>query len=484
MLSIRKEDKILLKAVFRFSQSQKVKLYIVGGYLRDILLNRQKENPDIDFSIKKGAIKFAKALSKKIKAGFVVLDKERGCCRLIKKIKDKIYTLDFADFRGSDLGQDLLHRDFTINAIALSLDKAISEKNFDKWLIDPELGRQDIKAKILRRVNKRSFDEDGLRILRAFSLASIFGFRIEKETLKQIKLKKTKLSGVSYERIRDELFKILSRPCAYQYLSQLDKLGILKTIMPEIEIMRGVKQGPYHHLDVLMHAFETLRQVEIIIEEKKNNKEISGYLNQVISGERKRLALVKLAAFLHDIGKPEALRYENGKTIFHGHERVGAILSEKIGEKFKLSNDELKALKKMVFWHLRPGYLADMHSLSARAKFRYFRDCAQEGASVLLISLADQRSTRGPLTSRQSRQRHEKAVSILLKEYFKKQKEQKLSRLVNGNDLMDKLKIAPGILVGRILSELEELQAAGTIKTKEDALRLAAKIKNRERRGG
>ncbi len=470
------EVKNLLKDIQRFARAKKVRLYLVGGYLRDILLKREKDNPDIDFCLKKGAINFARALREQIRAGFVVLDKEHGCARLVKRIKDKVYTLDFTDLRGKDLNADLLHRDFTVNAMALGLEDILAG-NLDDKLIDPRGGRKDLKAKIIRMVAKKAFDEDPLRILRAFSLSAIFGFGIDKETLKLVKVKKGKLSGISCERIRDELFKILERPDAFGHLLKLDQLGILKIIIPEIELMRGVEQGPYHHLDVWKHTLETIKQLESVLEGNKNNKDIRDYLNEIICAERKRRALIKLGALLHDIGKPQARRRQEGKTMFHGHERIGADIMEVVAKRLKLSNDELQALEKMIFWHLRPGYLADNEDISARAKFRYFRDAAREGVSTLLISIADQRATRGPLTSDESRITHEKVCFNLIREYFKKLKEKKkLPRLINGDDLIERLKLTPSPLIGKILSEIEELQAIGKIKTKKQALVAAKRL--------
>lgn len=466
----------MLKAVSRFAGERKVQLYLVGGYLRDILLKREKDNPDMDFCLKKGAIKFGRELAGKIKAGFVVLDKEHGCCRLVKNIKGKAYTLDFTDFRGRTLEEDLLHRDFTINCLAVELEKAANAHPLNEALIDLYGGRPDLKAKLIKAVFKKSFDEDPLRILRAFSLACIFGFKIDKNTLNLIRLKKNKLSAVSSERIRDELFKILGSDAAFDYLNRMDKLKILKIILPESEVMRAVKQGPYHHLDVFRHALETLRQLEMIIQEFKRNNQMQDYLNEVISGQRRRLGLIKLAAFLHDVGKPQTMRRKAGKTIFHGHERVGADITETVAKRLKLSNDETNALKKMVFWHLRPGFMADNPLLTARAKYRYFRDTASEAAAVLLLSLADQRATRGRLTSQEARARHEKVVACLIKEGFRKRKEKPVVRLINGDDLLKKFKLQPSPLIGKILSGIEELQATGRIKTRKQALQAAQRI--------
>jgi len=463
------EAERLLKDIHHFAKARKVRLYLVGGILRDLLLKRKKENLDLDFCLKRGAISFGRSLNKKIKAGFVVLDKEHGACRLVKKIKDKTYTLDFTDFRGPTLEKDLLHRDFTINAIAQELGKP-------EALIDPYQGREDLKLKRLRVINKKAFVEDPLRILRAFSFSSILGFKIDRETKRLIKLQKGRLSKVSGERIRDELFKILDGSKAFVYLSELDRLGILKVIFPEIEMMRGLRQGPYHHLDVWRHTLETVKQLEGLIPRVKKNKDIEDYLNKVISADRRRSALIKLGALLHDIGKPRALRREDGKTKFHGHERIGLEMSENIIERLRLSNDELQTLKKMVLWHLRPGYLADNEELTKRAIFRYFRDAGPESVSVLLISIADQRATKGRLTTQGSRIQHEKVVFRLIREYFRRQKEKKLPRLINGDDLIKKFKLEPSPLIGKVLSEVEELQAIGKIKTRSEAIEAAGEI--------
>ncbi len=474
------KDRELLKNIYNFAKARKIKLYLVGGILRDILLGREKENPDFDFCLKKRAINFAKMLSRELRAGFVILDKEHGACRVVYpvrgRLKDKICTLDFTDFRGKTLEEDLLHRDFTINAIALELEKVFTRPDLDNSLIDPYNGRVDLKQKIIKVVNKKAFPEDPLRILRTFSFSSILGFKINAQTLKSAKLYKNKLSHVSCERIRDELFKIFDNPNTFDYLIMLEEMKILSIIFPEIEKMRGLNQGPYHHLDIWQHSLETVKQLELLIKQFKNNKDIQNYLNEVISSQRQRRALIKLGALLHDIGKPDALRREEGKIKFHGHERIGSQISKEIAKRLKLSNDELDSLEKMVFWHLRPGYLGDNKTVSRRASFRYFRDTAKEAVSTLLISLADQRSTRGPLTTEESRVQHEKICRSLIKEYFRKLKEKKLPRLISGNDLMKKFKLEPSPLIGKILTEVEELQAIGKIKYKKDALGFAGKM--------
>lgn len=466
----------LLKIVLKLAQKRKVKLYLVGGYLRDILLARLKKNPDFDFAVRKGAINFGRDLAKKTKSGFVVLDKVHGACRLVKKLNDKIYTLDFTDYRGKNLREDLLHRDFTINSLALDLEELFKEENLANSLIDYYSGKQDLKRKIIKVTNKGSFSEDPLRILRAFSFSCILGFKIDKQTLKLLKLERNKLTTVSFERIRDELFKIFDMPNAYDFLTELDKLKILEIIFPEIKNMRGIGQGPYHHLDVWQHTLETVKQIEILIGQLKNNRKIQDYLNENISADRRKYSLIKLGAFLHDVGKPKALRREDGKIKFHGHERIGLDIAEDICRRLKLSNGEINSLRKMILCHLRPGFLADTEILTKRAKFRFFRDAQDEAISVLLISVADQRATKGSLTTNTSRFNQEKLAFGLIKEYFRKKQEKKTPRLINGDDLIKVFKLEPSPLIGKVLGEVEELQAIGKIKTKKEALSAARKF--------
>ena len=151
-------------------------------------------------------------------------------------------------------------------------------------------------------------------------------------------------------------------------------------------------------------------------------------------------------------------------------------MTEDIARRLKLSNDEIGMLKRIVAMHLRPGYLADNEKPTERAKFRYFRDGGSEAIAVLLISLADQRATKGPLTTAASRVNHERLVARFLREYFKKIKEEKTVRLIDGHVLIKEFNLAPSPLIGNVLSELEELQAIGKIKTREEALKAARKF--------
>lgn len=466
----------LLKIVSNIAKQNKREVYLVGGFLRDLMLGRKKDILDLDFSVDKEAINLAKKVAKKLRASFVLLDKKHGSSRVVLNRQDKQFTLDFTDFRGPTIKKDLFRRDFTINTLAVNLADINCRVPLSKIILDPYSAIKDLNAKIVRMVSGFSFKDDPLRIVRTFSMASIFGFKIEPGTLAHIKNYKRKLSKVAYERMRDEFFKILDNDKAVDYLKLMDEFDVLNKIIPEIEIMRAVKQGPYHHLDVWAHSLEALAQLEQLLCQLKSDKKIQDYLSCEITPGRTRRSLIKLAAVLHDVGKPETLVEKDGRTIFHGHERVGRDYVKVIAERLKLSNSEKDALGKIVFWHLRPGYLADVKAITERAIFRFFRDTGNESVSILLLSIADQRATRGPLTSNVSRKRHEKVSTDLIKRFFRKQKEKKLPRLISGDDLISKLKLEPSPLFKKILFEIEEAQAEGSIKTKKQALELAKKI--------
>ena len=463
---ILKRDYIL--QIISLSKQKKRKLYLVGGFLRDAILGRQKEIIDLDFAVDRGAIDLARSFANRTKSGFVVLDKEHGCARVVFDG----HTLDFTDFRGKDLKGDLLHRDFTINTLALPLP---CKNNINVSLVDHCRAKKDLKQGIIRMTSKLSFVEDPLRILRAFSLSAIFNFKIESKTLQLAKKKKKSLAEVSSERIRDELFKILNVPNSYTFINNLDKAGILSIIIPQIELMRNMKQGAYHHLDVWRHSLETLRQFDNLLSEIKD-EDICGYLKEIIVGDRKRTQMLRLVCLLHDIGKPQAFKAKEGKTIFHGHERIGRDISEAISDRLKLSTREKLSIETMIFWHLRPGYLADNIVLTERAKFRYFRDAGDEAISILLLSISDQRATRGPMADPKSRIKHEKVAFDLMKEYFVRKRQKKFVCLINGNDLIKTLKLKPSPLFKIILQEIEESQAEGKVKTKKEALALAKKL--------
>lgn len=464
-----------LQIICDIARRRKVDAHLVGGFLRDYCVGIFKT--DFDFAVEKDALDFARLFARRIKGAFVVLDQDRGCARVVKKSGGKIWTFDFADFRAKSFREDLRHRDFTINTLSVDLRALNGSDEILDVLADARNGLKDIRSKCIRMVSARAFRDDPLRLLRGFSLSAALGFRIEKNTLSRMRMAGTLLPTVSCERIRDELFKILETPRAAAVLKAMDNAGVLDRAIPQVKVMYHCAQrGTYHHLDVWPHSLETVVQLEGVIEEMRGNPDVVDYLNESLGGRRTRRALLKLAALVHDIGKPETRKKEKKRLTFYRHEHVGKNIVTHIAKMLKLSTGERHALEDMVFWHLRPGYLSNFRRPSEKAVYRYLRDTRREAAGILLLSLADQRATRGPLSTPRHEKHHARICLNLLKLYFDKKKEKPFTRLIDGHDVIKRLSLPPSPLIGKILAEVTEKQVLGKIKTRKEALALAEEI--------
>ncbi len=464
------------------ARARRIKIYLVGGFLRNYFLGRsvkRNEVLDFDFAVSRDALKVARLFARRIKGAFVLLDQGRGCARVVKKERPGTLIFDFADFRARTLRGDLAHRDFTINALCVDIQDLGKITDLFKILLNFKRSARDLKAKTIRMVSRRSFKEDPLRLMRAFSLKAAFDLTIEPKTLKRIKQDRDLLKSVSSERVRDELFKILATSRAAENLKAMDRIGLLSVVIPQIRVMYDVPQGGYHHLDVWPHSLETVHQLEKVFLKLKGPEDLWAYLNEKLGGDHPRFALMKLAALLHDIGKPETKKQEKDRMSFHGHEHVGKSIVRHVARMLKISRRECYCLEDMVRWHLRPGYLSDFKNPSERSIFRYFRDTKEEAVGILLLSLADQRSTRGPLTSEEDQRHHERIVMRLIDKYFKEKRKKPFVRLINGHDLINELKLMPSPLFAKILKAVEEKQVVGEIETREEALEFARGIVER-----
>jgi putative nucleotidyltransferase with HDIG domain len=457
--------------------NEKNDLWLVGGVLRDLYLGKKKVYRDFDFCVEKNTLKFVKKFSSAVNAKFIILDEEQETYRVIVKENDSVRYYDFTAMRGKSLAEDLKCRDFTVNSLGVSL------KDSECRLIDLCGSCRDLKSGILRSVSGKVFADDPLRILRGFSFMANYGFTIDKKTLSAMKKYKRLLKNVSGERLGEEFLKIFNGADSFKAVKLLSDTHILDEIIPFVSSARGVTQGDYHHLDVWRHSLETLRCFErLCVACLKKDKLVFDYLNEELAQNRRRIQIVKLACLLHDIGKPKAKAMKDKKTIFYGHEEIGRKICRKVALRLKLSSRERDVLGNLVFWHLRPGYLADTKTPTARAVYRYFRDTAEEGVSVSLLSLADWRATRGKLTRSGDRKNHDRVMLGLVGHYFAQKAKKPLPKIIDGYDIMKTFKLKPSPLVGVILNAVKEEQALGNINDKAGALLLAAR--EIEKRGG
>ncbi len=453
------------------AQNKKTGIWLVGGFLRDVALGRIDDLYDFDFCVEKNVLPLVKLFSKRINSKFIVLDEGEGAYRVILKKNSRIYTYDFTLIRAGSIREDLNLRDFTINTLAFDLFGPEQE------ILDYFGGLSDIRNKIIKSPEEEVLRNDPLRILRGFSFMVNYGFNIATSTKKAMVKYKKLIDNVSRERVNEELFKIFASLHSYQALKLMDDLRIIDEVIPQITKMREVHQGGYHHLDVWGHSLETLKEFELLYQKYiTRNKEILNYLNEPLAENRPRAEIIKLACILHDIGKPIAKNKKGKRTIFHTHEKIGRDIAEIVAKTLKVSFREKEVLKKLIFWHLRPGYLADQITPTKKAIYHFFRDTEEEGVAVILLSLSDWRATRGPLTDLKKRKRHEKIMLGLVDTYFKEKKKKPLPKLVNGYDIMRKFNLKPSALVGEILKKIKEEQVLGKVETKAEAYEVAKRI--------
>jgi putative nucleotidyltransferase with HDIG domain len=253
----------------------------------------------------------------------------------------------------------------------------------------------------------------------------------------------------------------------------MDAIGLLEGIIPHIAVMRGVLQGGYHHLDVWKHSLEVVHQMEEVAAELQSHARLGQYFQEEIGGGHSRLALLKLAALAHDIGKPETRKQEGDRMTFHGHEHAGERITRLMAKHLKVSVKERYFLENTVRMHLRPGYLSNFKEPTEKAIFRYMREAREEAVSIAVLAMADQRATRGPLTTAAKAKHHDRICRRLIDGYFQEQDKPVRDRLLTGHDLIKTLKLKPSPLFAEILTAVDEAQALGKISSKSQAMALA-----------
>ena len=422
---------------------------------------------------------------------FVLLDEDRCTGRVVTRGEDgRHFFIDFAQLQGADIITDLSKRDFTVNAIAVAVEADIGSR-----IIDPYDGRRDLQLGLVRAVSETAFLDDPLRTLRAVRIAAEMGASIERGTEELLRRAVHLVADVSAERVRDELVKILALPAAAQNLQYLDELGLLMAVMPELGTLKGVEQSEPHYLNVFEHSLETVRCLEKVMEALDRYEgedelsllplilfpfslQLSAHLSQPISGDRPRLAVLKLVALLHDVAKPATKSFDDeGGVHFYGHEREGAEVAGTILRRLRFGGNEVSLAKTIVANHMRPCLLADQEVVTRRAVYRFFRDTGDAGVDILLLYLADHLATWGPnLRMARWRRRVEFVASMLADYYERHQKVISPPKLISGHDLMGEFGLEEGPRIGELLEAVREAQVEDVVRTKEEALALVREL--------
>lgn len=471
-------------------------IYLVGGAIRDALLNRPSY--DLDFVTPGDAMKIARQIANDIGAAYFPLDTGRNVARLILKPKEQpgirgsnSTRIDFSTFQGTDLMSDLQGRDFTINAMAVEIHHLQN-------LVDPLGGAADLVSKRLRACSQQSFLDDPVRILRAVRFSVDLDLNIQSETLQFIRQSAGRLPEVSAERLRDELFRILLQSHPSTSLRILDKLNALEHVLPEVCLLKGVQQSSPHVMDVWNHTLDILTQLESILDvlAPEYNPDNAGnlamglvvlrlgrfrqylmeHLSNSLNPDRPYRGLIFLAGLYHDVGKLETQSVdESGKIRFLEHEFIGSKLAEKRGQALKLSNLEIGRLSTIVNHHMRPSMLSHPKEFPSRkAIYRFFRATGAAGVDICILSIADILATYGPTLPQERWERHLDVVRALLSAWWEDPAGSIIPPpIINGDAIMEELELLPGPLVGYLLESIREAQVAGEVHTQQDAINLA-----------
>jgi len=482
-------------ALAEFAARESVRLYLVGGTVRDILLGKEVE--DLDFAVAGDAVNFARKFADLAGASFVPLDEEQCTARVV--FHRGVLSMDFSRTRGADITADLAARDFTINAMAIDFGQIMNTHEMEKspltplfqregLVIDPYGGAEDLDNRLIRLVSAQSIRDDPIRMLRAYRFAAAFDFTIHDATSAIIRRSVELLDSVSAERIRDELFKILAVDKSAYHLKAMDDVGLLEQIFPEIARMKEMEQNEYHHLDVWGHSVLTLEFFEQDpLPDLLNNylPETEDYLEHELVKGRTRRSLLKLVALLHDVGKPDTRTVDtNGRIRFFDHNLKGAEIIAGIGTRLKLANRETVLLREVVKDHMYPLGLSVFLRKSAdmkekeRAIRRFIQRTGSEWLAILLISFADLRATQGPRRRADDLEKLARLIGDIADIYFHEIRHP-MPKLISGDDLMEEFDLPAAPIIGELLSKVNEAQMDGTVKTREDAMELVRNILSR-----
>ena len=444
------EDEIV-KNIINFSGDTEI--WLVGGTIRDFMLG--KENFDKDIVVNCDDVKsFSLKLAEKFDATFVPLDEVNKIYRLV--LKDKKNSIDIAKIIGDSFIDDIKRRDFTINSIAFDL------KN--KKIIDVNNGLDDLSHKVIKEISLKNLEDDPLRLLRALRFKACLGFELSKNLTTFIDENYKMLEDVSIERINAELVKLFKGKYTAETLK--DAGNIIDFLFPVMTDVKKVPENSHHHLPLFYHSIETVAQVQKLYE--KAREEVREHLQE---NDFTRLSMLKLSAFLHDIGKPQTWTIEGDRHRFIKHDDVGSKLCIPLLKKLNFSKKQIQYISLMIKNHIYPSQVVSSPEVNEKVYMRFVRKAGDNAIDMILLAAADRLSARGYAITDEIVNSNINGLNHLLEFYLNARKTLKpLPVLLDGNEIMKRFNLTPSPLLGKLISELKEAQINGEVETVDEAI--------------
>jgi len=471
-------DKRIHKLTFYYPKLEKIqgcfnRAYIVGGFIRDRILGVRKDFTDIDIVTFDELEEVEKCVTKTL--GKRPFSFERG-----KKVVCYVgedYRFDITSVEGKSIEEDLLKRDFTINAIAVDVSELFLPFNDDALLIDPFGGLEDLQKGIIRPVTKGALREDPVRIVRGVRQKLQLGFSYHESFIRYSREEAFRLSEVPIERIKEELVKILRTGKFHEALRDLDFLGAFTRIFKELDGIEKIPPSGLHQYNLKEHTFLTVKYLETFCLPKKAEI-LRKYAERVGTEELfpcfTDLDCLKLVALYHDVAKPLTVEERNGRLTFYGHDKVGAEVTTNAFLRLGFGKKASRMGALIVRHHLRPFFLYKLYregKLTERAIYRFFRDTGKYAFHTILLAVADWMAT-----SYENLKSVKGFISFIYELLsFYEEKLENLRPFLSGKEIMEiKGLDGPNECVGRIKEKMLELQAVGVIKSREDAEKFVA----------
>ncbi|MEA2466409.1 MAG: poly(A) polymerase, partial [Thermoleophilaceae bacterium] len=427
---------------------------------------------DLDLAVTGDPGAAAKAIARRLEAPAFQLSEEFGAWRVVTR--DHAFTCDVAPLQGATIEEDLAHRDFAANAVAVPLAGGDP--------IDPTNGIPDIEARVLR-VLPGAYESDSLRPLRLARLATELGFTPDQHTELLTLEAAHAVTEASPERIFAELRRLVSADRVLEGLALADRLGLIAAVLPELAALHGVEQSHFHHLDVHGHTLEVLKE-QLRIERAPSQvfgadlgPRVAELLEEPLADGLTRAQALRFAALTHDIAKPATRQVlPNGRVTFIGHDAVGEEVIAGICRRLRTSERFREFLGAIARHHLVLGFLVHDRPLDRAAVYRYLRTCEPVEVEVTVLSCADRLATRGKNADR-AIELHLELARELMEAALEWRSSGPPKAAVRGNRLAKELGMEPGPELGALLAELAEARYTGEATTPDEAVALARRLR-------